>query len=569
MIQKLPVVLVFLAYMAGDRLFAEDLFIEAGPDSGFAFTHYNGLNGRFFLPEIMGSGCALLDYDGDGDLDLYLVQGNTLPVGGDARKTLVPHKSGTPRDRLFRNDLTLGPDGKRTLRFVDVTEQAGVGSTGYGMGVTTGDVDNDGDVDIYVTNMGKNQLFVNNGDGSFSDGTDRAGVGDEGLGTSSAFFDVDRDGDLDLFVANYVFMDLNKYPRCFALDSSLDFCGPDAFPAVGDRFFLNRGDGTFVDASRQLSQADAGAGLGVVTADLDGDGWIDVYVANDGDPNHLWRNKGNGSFEDIGLLAGVSRNGVGAAEAGMGVTAADFDRDGDEDLFMTHLDGETNTLYTNQGDSFFDDGTNQSALGMPSVKFTGFGTSWVDLDNDGWLDLVVLNGAVRVQAELAAKGEIFPLQQVNQVFSSRGGKRFEDTSQSAGEAFRIEEVSRGLAFGDVDNDGDADLLITNCNGPARLLLNRGNKNHWLGLRLLEKHGKRDAIGAWVKLTLKGGESLGRRVKTDGSYCSAQDSRLLFGLGKVGTVKALHILWPDGSKEDFPALASNRYHTLRQGTGVKK
>ncbi|MDJ0837130.1 MAG: CRTAC1 family protein [Acidobacteriota bacterium] len=536
------------------------LFTEVKPSSGFDFVHYNGMNGKYYLPEIMNPGGALFDYDGDGDLDLYLVQGGTLPAGGDASKTLVPYKGkGVPKDRLYRTDI----DKSGKISFTDVTDKAGLNATGYGMGVTTGDVDNDGDLDLYVTNFGPNQLWLNNGDGTFSDTTAKAGVSDPGLSTSAAFIDLDRDGDLDLFMADYVLMNLDKYPNCYASDSSLDYCGPDAFPAAKDRFFLNNGDGTFKDATSLIRDAEAGAGLGVVTCDLDNDGWLDIYVANDGDPNHLWRNKGDGTFEEIGLLAGVALNGVGAAEAGMGVTAGDFDGDGDEDLFMTHLDEETNTLYTNQGDNFFDDGTNSAGLAMVSMKYTGFGTGWIDLDNDGWLDLVALNGAVRVQAE---KKGIFPLQQANQIFMNLAGKGFAEANERGGSAFTDEEVSRGAAIGDVDSDGDADLLIINCNGPARLLLNNGSMNNWLGLRLVT--GKRDALGAQATVHTASGRKLYRRARTDGSYCSARDPRLLFGLAAEKKITGIDVIWPDGKKERFPAVETGRYHTLTQGKGGK-
>jgi len=525
----------------------------------FSFTHYNGMDGKLWLPEIMGVGGAMLDYDGDGDLDLYLVQGATLPAGGDATKTLVPAKEKTPSDRLYRNDL--GPDGPR---FVDVTEKAGISATGYGMGVATGDIDNDGDLDIYVTNYGPNQLWVNNGDGTFRDGTEAAGVGHPGLGTSAAFVDFDGDGDLDLFVANYVKMDLSDYPNCYAADSSLDYCGPDAFPPDKDALYINQGDGRFRDGSGLIREAQAGASLGVVTADLDGDGLIDIYVANDGDPNHLWRNKGEGVLEEIGLLTGTALNGMGAAEAGMGVTAGDFDEDGDEDLFMTHLDEETNTLYTNQGDSFFDDHTNRTGLAMPSMKFTGFGTSFIDLDNDGWLDLFALNGAVRVLQEQKAAGKVFPLEQENQIFANQAGKGFTDATKQGGPAFTDLEVSRGAAVGDLDNDGDEDILIVNCNGPARVLLNETSGHHWLGLRLVTKG--RDALGARVILTTGSGRQLLRRVRTDGSYCSARDPRLTIGLGGETVVAAIAVRWPDGLEERFTVEKVDRYHTLEQGKG---
>ncbi|MCP3963184.1 MAG: VCBS repeat-containing protein, partial [bacterium] len=383
------------------------IFTDVAAETGLDFVHFNGMSGEYYFPEMTGQGAALLDYDNDGDLDVYLVQGAILGPGKTMKDALFPHKgTGTPSDRLYRNDLRAG-----RLSFTDVTAASGLAkiATGYGMGVAAGDFDGDGHVDLYVTNYGSNQLLRNRGDGTFEDVTKKAGVDDPAWSTSTTFFDFDRDGRLDLFVTNYVVFDVARNPECFATSSRRDYCGPAAFDGVADRLWRNRGDGTFEDVStRARVAAVKAAGLGVVAADLDGDGWQDLYVANDGEANHLWLNQRDGTFRDEALLAGVAVNRQGEAEASMGVAAADFDADGDEDLFMTHLMGETNTLYVNDG-GLFEDRTLETNLAAGGVPFTSFGTSWLDVDNDGWLDLLIVSGAVRILEPLARAGDLFPL----------------------------------------------------------------------------------------------------------------------------------------------------------------
>ncbi len=545
------------------------LFTDVAAETGLDFAHWNGMTGKFYFPEMTGQGAALFDYDGDGDLDVYLVQGALLGPGEKRSDALFPYDGAwPPSDRLYRNDL--GADGK-TLRFTDVTAASDLAklATGYGMGVAAGDIDNDGDVDLYVTNYGSNQLLLNQGDGSFRDVTAAAGVDDPAWSTSAVFFDFDRDGWLDLFVANYVVFDVARNPECFASSSRRDYCGPSAFPGVADRLWRNRGDGTFEDVSvpaRIASQKSAG--LGVVAADFDGDGWSDLYVANDGEDNHLWLNQRDGTFRDEALLAGVAVNRQGQPEASMGVSAGDFDADGDDDLFMTHLMSETNTLYVNDG-GLFEDRTLETGLAAGSLAFTSFGTAWLDVDNDGWLDLMIANGSVKILEALAKDGDLFPLDQPNQLLMNAGGRRFEDATARAGAAFAAAEVSRGAAFGDVDNDGDTDVLLLNNNGPARLLRNNaGHRQPWLGLRLIGGKGGRDMLGARVELKRQGAPPLWRRAHTDGSYCSANDPRVLFGLGGGAGVESVTVHWPDGTPETWPAPEPGRYTTLRQGTAPK-
>ncbi|MEM7051095.1 MAG: CRTAC1 family protein [Acidobacteriota bacterium] len=536
----------------------EGSFREAA-DSGLAFVHTTGASGEFHFPEIAGSGGALIDFDGDGDLDVYLVQGTTL---GSASPP-----SPRPSDRLFRNDLEVLPDGSRRLRFVEVTNRAGLSkATGYGMGATSGDYDGDGDRDLYITNYGSNQLWRNRGDGTFEEVTQRAGADDPRWSVSAAFFDADGDGDLDLYIGNYVAFQLAKKVPCFDAAGKRDYCGPTSYPAEPDRLLRNRGDGTFEDITAEagLSGA-AGAALGVVATDFDHDGRTDLFVANDGSMNFLWMNRGGGRFAEEGLLRGCAVNADGRAEASMGVDAADFDRDGDEDLFITHLDGETNTLYLNDGDGQFLDRSTASGLANPSWKSTGFGTSWLDYDNDGHLDLMAVNGAVKAIAEQRQAGDPFPYRQPNQLFHNTGEGRFEDVSSSAGEVFGLSEVSRGALVGDLDNDGDSDVIITNAEGPARLLLNTvGQDASWVGFELAPAHR---APTSRVEVRFADGGVLWGRSRTAGAYASAGDPRVLLGLGKGREIRQVLVHWADGRIEAWPPLAIDEYHRLERGRGT--
>ncbi|HEX8139611.1 MAG TPA: CRTAC1 family protein [Pyrinomonadaceae bacterium] len=549
------------------------IFDEVAEKTGLRFRHYNGMTGKLFLPEVMGAGGALLDFDGDGDLDVFLVQGSVLEPGDQPQRTLFPWRGPTePRARLFRNDLITGKDGNvARLQFTDVTERSGIRANGYGMGAIVGDINNDGWPDIYVCNMGPNYLYLNNGDATFTDVTARAGADDRRWSTSAAMFDYDRDGWLDMMVVNYANFSVAASPACYAETTARDYCGPRSFRPAGNRLLHNKGDGTFEDVTERAGVgAEFGHGLGVVTADFDGDGWTDIYVANDGDPNQLWINQRNGTFKNEALMAGAAVNRDGQAEAGMGVDAGDFNGDGTEDIFITHLMEETNTLFVNLGGGAFEDRTREAGLGLPGSRLTGFGTLFFDYDNDSRLDLLVVNGAVRHLQELLRKGDPYPLGQPNQLFHNEGEGRFQEVSDQAGEAFRLLEVGRGAACGDLDNDGDTDVLVTNNNGPARLFLNRlGNRNHWLGLRLTGKRLGRDMLGAsvWVVVTQK--QTLLRRARTDGSYLSSQDPRVLVGLGSAERVEAVRVRWPNGTVEEWKAPPIDRYLTLKEGTSAEK
>ena len=533
------------------------LFKEVAEQVGLNFKHYNGMTGKFYLPEITGSGGALFDFDNDGDLDCFLVQGNTLEPNTPPGTTLFPWRGPeSPRGRLFRNDLTNGK-----LSFTDVTQQSGIVATGYGMGVAVGDINNDGLPDLYLSNLGSNQMYLNKGGGKFTDVTKESGTDDPRWSTSASFFDYDRDGWLDLMVVNYAEFTVANSPNCFASNTAKDYCTPRVFRAPGNRLFHNKGDGIFEDVTVSAGVSkEFGHGLGIVTADFNNDGWIDVYVANDGDQNQLWINQKNGTFVNDALLAGAAVNRNGQTEAGMGVDVGDFDGNGTDDIFVTHLMDEINALFVNLGQAVFEDRTREAGLGMPGTRFTGFGTFFFDYDNDGWLDLFVANGSVQLIPELVRQKNPFPLGQPNQLFRNTGKGSFVEITDQA--ELQPLEVSRGAAVGDVDNDGDADVLVTNNNGPARLLLNQvGNQNHWLGLRLIGKSG-RDMLGALVEIVVTENNVLRRRVRTDGSYLSGNDPRVLVGLGQGSKVKVVRVRWPGGTVEEWKDVRVDQYTTLK-------
>jgi len=539
------------------------LFRECAAETGLEFRHFTGATGEYYMPEIMGSGVALLDYDGDGDLDVFLVQGAMLDPSKPLSAALFPlpaHQK--PGNRLFRNELI--PSGE--LRFTDVTEQAGLAHVGYGMGAAVGDYDNDGHPDLYVTEFGHNHLYHNNGDGTFTDVTRRAGVDDERWSTSAAFVDYDRDGFLDLFVLNYVDFTVKGNKRCYSPTGELDYCTPVMYNPVTARLFHNERNGTFRDVTGSSGIGAAlGPGLGVACDDLNQDGWTDIYVANDTAANLLWLNRHNGTFQEVGLSSGVAYSEDGIPKAGMGVSAADYDGDGWDDLWITNLTREGGTLFHNDGNGSFSDDSARSRLSSATFPYTGFGTAFFDYDNDGWPDLFVANGAVII--EEALRGTRYPFQQPNLLLHNENGRGFADVSRNAGPAFSLSEVSRGASFGDIDNDGDIDIVVTNNSGPVRLLLNQQHtRNAWLTVTLEGVRSNREGIGARIGVLRRGQKPLWALAHTDGSYLSASDPRVHFGLGENAVIERVIVEWPSGAKEFWTGIKPNSFVTLKEGTG---
>jgi hypothetical protein len=520
-------------------------FEECARERGIDFVHVRADTMRYQFPEIMGGGVALLDADGDGHLDVYLVQSGDLAAPG-------------PRgaNRLFEN---LGG-----ARFEDASAGSGAEDEGYGMGAACGDADQDGDTDLYVTNVGPNALLLNQGGFVFADATASSGTGDPGWGTSAAFFDPDRDGDLDLFVVNYVTWAPHLEIEC-STALGRDYCSPNNYDSPApDVLYENRGDGTFADVSRAAGiTAVLGNGLGISVGDFDQDGWHDLYVANDQMPNQLWHNQGGMVFEDRALLAGCAVNGSGESEAGMGTVGTDADQDGDLDVFITHLREETNTLFVNDGDAFHD-GTAASGLGAPSLRYTGFGTGLHDFDHDGLLDVYVANGAVTRNRPPFDPAD--PYAEPNLLFRGVAPGRFAEVAPQGGTRASLVGNSRGSAFGDLDEDGDVDVVVVENAGPARVLLNqRGADGHWIVLSVRERSGA-DALGALVRLE-QGDTTRWRPVAPATSYCSSNDPRVHFGLGDTASDARAIVRWSDAVEEVFGPLTVDRVHELRRGNGA--
>jgi hypothetical protein len=524
------------------------LLADVTAESGIDFVHEHGGTGRKYLPEIMGAGGATLDYDGDGLLDLYLVQSGGLPWSDEA---------GTDGNRLFRN---LGNG-----RFIDVSEASGAGDSGYGMGAIAFDFDADGASDLYVVNLGPDVLLRNNGDGTFSDVTAAAGIDSPLWGSSAAAFDADADGDLDLYIVNYLDFSEAKHVDCGTPSQGiLSYCHPDVYRMAPDAYFRNRGDGTFEAAAAAAGLTDTtGKGLGVVAADLTDDGRVDIYVANDSTPNFLYRNLGDGEFEEVGLFTGVGYNEEGQTEAGMGTTCGDVNGDGRLDLFVTNLTGETNALYLG-GQEFFYYSTREAGLHTPSFMPVGFGTDFVDFDNDRDLDLLVTNGHVIDNVELIDDAQTF--RQPSQVFWNDGSGSFSPVSEEEIADLRVPRVGRGTITFDADNDGRPDVVVTFNGDRARLFHNQWRDGgRWLGIALAGAGGNRDGANARVSVEVSGVKRI--EEKTIGSsYQTSSDPRLLFGLGAGDVAARVVVRFASGKRIELRELESGFYYRLFEPGG---
>ena len=519
-------------------------FTDVTLQAGIRFKHVNSASGRMYYVETAGAGCAFLDYNNDGKLDIYLVNGATLPG-------FKPERPIT--GALYRNN----GDGT----FMDVTAQAGVAAEGiYGMGVAVGDYDNDGNEDLYITGFQRSVLFHNNGNGTFTDRTTAANVGNLGFwGSSAAFLDYDNDGFLDLFVANYVEFDLKNNIIC-GEPGMRGYCCPVEYPGVSNVLYHNERNGRFTDVTKKAGIFNPdGKGLGVVAADLNGDSWIDIYVANDGVANFLYYNNGNGTFRETGLFSGVAYNSDGRALAGMGTDVSDYNLDGRPDILVTNFSTEGASLYRNEEDEFVEASV-ETGLRKPTFFFTGWGTRFFDYDNDGDQDVFIANGHPDDSLELVSTSITHA--QPKLLLSNEGGL-FTDVSRLSGDSIVKPSVSRGVSFGDFDDDGDIDVLIANNNGAPTLLRNDGgNRNHWIKLRLIGKASNRDGIGAKVTV-VAGGLVQSDQLRGGGSYLAAHDPRLHFGLGREDRIDCIEIKWPSGRLQKLSNVKGDQIITVRE------
>jgi hypothetical protein len=530
--------------------------VDVASKAGVTLLNICGDVSKDFIVDANGSGVAWLDFDDDGTLDLLIVNGSTrehLGQGGD------------PMVALYRND------GKG--HFDDVTARSGLTRRGWGNGVCVADYDNDGFSDVYVSGIGGGALFHNNGDGTFSDVTRRARVGNEARwGTGCAFGDYNRDGFVDLYVANYVKFNEEKIPRraetagCKFMVVDV-YCGPKSLEGEPDVLYKNNGDGTFSDVTASARISDPGyPGFGVLFSDLDNDGWPDIYVANDSAPHFFFHNNGDGTFTDKALIAGVAVSGDGREQAGMGVDAGDYNGDGFQDLIVTNFSHDYNTLYENHGTGFFTDASYRMGIATGSGPYMGWGVGFVDIDNDGWLDVLIANGHVYPQVDGHGIGTRYL--QRKQLFKNFDGRRFKNITGDVGGGLLIEKSSRGAAFGDYDNDGRIDVIVSNINDRPTLLHNETAGGHWATFRLIGSRSNRDAVGA--KLTVTAGR---RRqlveVRSGGSYVSHNDLRAHVGLGDAVRIDSAEIRWPSGMTETVNGLAGDRFYVAREGQGIKE
>jgi hypothetical protein len=526
-------------------------FTDVSAQAGIRFKHNSGAFGKKYLPETIGSGCAFIDYDNDGWQDILLINSMNWPEQKGAKSFPA----------LFHNNK----DGT----FTNVTAQTGLAVQMYGIGVAIGDYDNDGNDDIYITCVGPNHLFRNQGNGTFSDVTGRAGVGDPGFSTSAAWLDYDNDGRLDLFVGNYVEWSVEKDIHCTLDNKNKSYCTPQSYKGQSSTLFRNRGNGTFENVTQKAGVQDpTGKTLGIALLDYDNDGWIDLFVANDTEPNKLYHNNRNGTFTDEGIAAGVAFSAAGTPRAGMGVDAADYDGSGRPSVIIGNFTNESIALYHNDGSGLFTDEAATSGIGKLSAQSLTFATFFFDYDLDGLLDIFAANG--HVSDDIAVVQPNVKYAQAPHVFHNRGKKKFEEVTGRLGRSIQRAIVGRGAAYGDYDNDGDLDLLITANNGPARLLRNENaNQNDLLRVKVFGTSASRNGIGAKVTVRTSKGARLEQMVRTGSSYASQSELPLVFGLGKPeeGMSLTVEVSWPGGQKESIPDIKPNQSIMIQQGRGL--
>ncbi len=533
------------------RLSGPITFSDVTAQAGIHFKHNSGAFGKKYLPETMGSGVCFLDYDNDGWQDILFV--NSMDWPG--------HHSAKSLPALYHNNQ----DGT----FTDVTQQAGLAVEMYGLGCAVGDYDNDGYDDIYITAVGSNHLFRNLGNGKFADVTAKAGVANPGFSASAVWFDYDNDGKLDLFVAHYIDWSIEGDQYCTLDNKNKSYCTPQTYKGQSSTLFHNKGDGTFEDVTRRAGLYDpTNKALGIALLDYDNDGWLDLFVSNDTEPNKLYHNNHNGTFTDVAVAAGVAYGEAGTARAGMGTDAADYDNSGRQSLLVGNFTNEGMALYHNDGSGLFTDEAGSSGIARISLKSLTFGTFFFDYDLDGLPDVLAING--HVSDDISVIQPTLKYAQPPHLFRNLGNGKFEEVTARLGPALPKAIVGRGAAYADFDNDGDLDLVITANNGPARLLRNdNGNQNDMLRVKTVGTRSNRDGIGAKVTLTTSGGKRLFGMVKTGSSYLSQSELPLTFGLGKPepGKSLSLEITWPSGHKDAISGIKPNQFITLREGKGI--